>query len=104
MNESGKFQPQQTPNDKVVITFGLKFFFFFFFFFLDLSFFLFFVFFFLFCFVFFLFCFVLFCFFKSLLGPLNNAFEVSFKLRFSKLNLLCLVHKCSGYNLQIQKK
>ena len=32
-------------------------------------------------------------FFKSFLGPLSNAFVVSFKLRFLKLNLLCLFDK-----------
>ena len=32
-------------------------------------------------------------FFKSFWGPFNNAFVVFFKLRFLKLNLLCLVDK-----------
>ena len=32
-------------------------------------------------------------FFKSFWGPVNNAFVVSFKLRFLKLNLLRLVDK-----------
>ena len=32
-------------------------------------------------------------FLKSFWGPINNAFVVSFKLRFFKLNLLCLVDK-----------
>ena len=40
--------------------------------------------------------------FKSLLGPFNNAFVVSFKLRFFKLTLRCLVDKRSGYNLHIK--
>ena len=35
--------------------------------------------------------------------PFNNAFVVSFKLRFFKLNLLCLLDKCSRYNLHIKK-
>ena len=48
MDDFGKFQPHQTADDKVVITFGLKF---------------------------------RSC-FKSLLDPFNNAFVVSFKLRF----------------------
>ena len=42
-------------------------------------------------------------FFKSFWGPFNNAFVVSFKLRFLKLNLLCLVDKWSGYSLHIKK-
>ena len=43
-------------------------------------------------------------FFKSSLGPCNNAFVVPFKLRFFKLNLLILVDKMwSGYNLHIKK-
>ena len=32
-------------------------------------------------------------FFKSFMGSFNNAFVVFFKLRFLKLNLLCLVDK-----------
>ena len=32
-------------------------------------------------------------FFKSFWDPINNAFVVSFKLRFFKLDLLCLVDK-----------
>ena len=71
MDDFGKFQPHQTADDKVVITFGLQFRFFF---------------------------------FKSFLGPFNNAFVVSFKLRFFKLNLFCMVDKWLCYNLHIKKK
>ena len=70
MDDYGKFQPHQTADNKVVITCGLRFCRFFFFFFLFFGF-----------------------FFKSFFGPLNNAFVVSFKLRFFKLNLLRLVDK-----------
>ena len=59
MDDFGKFQPHQTADDKVVITFGLYFR----------------------------------IFFKPVLGPLNNVLVESFKLRFFKLNLLCLVDK-----------
>ena len=59
MDDFGKFQPHQTADDKVVITFGLW----------------------------------LWIFFRSFLAPFNNAFVVSFKLQFFKLNLLYLVGK-----------
>ena len=42
-------------------------------------------------------------FFNTLLGPFNNAFVVSFKLQFFKLNVLCLVDKRLGFNLHIKK-
>ena len=66
MDDFGKFQPYRAADDKIVIiTFGLKFFFFFFFF------------------------------FQGVFWSLEQCFKfvVSFKLRFFKFNLLCLVDK-----------